>query len=335
MTPQFHITVEGQGDVTAQIRERLLSLRVRDEVGYRSDAVEIRLDDRGGEINLPRRGVALEVKLGYDQVPEAERRNGLKNGLVAMGRYVVDAVEMSGPPETLTLRATAADMRTGAKQRKTRSWDQVTIGDLVATIAQEHDLAPAVAGGLSAIVMPHVDQVDESDLHLLTRLGERYDAVARPAGGRLVFTRRGAAQSATGRAVTPLRVLRERAGDYRVNIDDRRRYGSVKAYWYDTAAGQRRAVTAGSGEPVYALRDDQVDAATARYAAQARLDALNRDAVALSLSLRPGAPTVTAESLLTLSGFRAGVNGRWLVTAASHELSDTGLTTEVEAERPT
>ena len=245
MTPAYRIQVEGQGDVTAQIRERLLSLRVREEVGYRSDAVEIRLDDRGGEMELPRRGVALEVELGYEA-----------SGRVRMGRYVVDEVELSGPPETLTVRATAADMRTGAKQRKTRSWDKVTIGDLVTTIARDHDLEPRVERGLARIVLPHVDQTDESDLHLLTRLGEKYDAAARPAGGRLVFTRRGAGVSATRGAVTAVRIAPGQVGDWRVVFDDRRRYGSVKAYWYDRSAGQRSKVMAGSGSPVYALRDD-------------------------------------------------------------------------------
>lgn len=323
MTPQFRIQVEGQGDVTAQIRERLLSLRVRDEVGYRSDAVEIRLDDRGGEMEIPRRGVALKVDLGY----EAGAR-------VAMGRYVVDVIKLSGPPDTLTVRATAADMRTAAKQRKTRSWDGVTIGDLVATIAGDHDLEPKVASELARITLPHVDQTDESDLHLLTRLGEKYDATARPAGGNLAFVRRGTGMSATQGPVTAVRVTREQAGEYRVAFDDRRRWGSVTAYWYDRSAGSRREVTAGSGSPVYALRDNQVDAQTARYAAQARLDALNRGGVALSLSLRPGEPTVKAESPLTLSGFRNGVDGRWIVTSVSHELSGNGLTTDVEAEQP-
>ena len=324
MTPQFHIVVEGQGDVTAQIRERLLSLRVVDEVGYRSDEFEFRLDDRGGEMQLPRRGVALKVELGYEE-----------SGRVAMGRYVVDEVEVSGPPETLTVRAKATDMRTGAKQRKTRSWDQVTIGDLVATIARDYDLEPRVSSELAGIVLPHVDQTDESDLHLLTRLGEKYDAAPRSAGGHLAFARRGVGRSATQGAVTAVRVAREHAGDYRVTFADRSRYGAVRAYWYDRSAGRRREVKAGSSEPVYALRDDQVDADTARYAAQARLDALNRGAVVLSLSLRPGAPAVSAEAPLTLSGFRDGVDGRWIVTRVIHELSGGGLTTEVEAEQPT
>ncbi len=150
-----------------------------------------------------------------------------------------------------------------------------------------------------------------------------------------MFAWRGAGRSAARGAVTALRVSREQAGECRVTFNDRWRYGSVRACWCNRATGRRQEVTAGSGEPVYALRDDQVDARTARYAAQARLDPLNRGAVTLSLSLRPAAPTASAETPLTLSGFRDGVDGRWIVTRVSRELSAGGLTAEAEAGQPT
>ena len=92
------------------------------------------------------------------------------------------------------------------------------LGDLIKTIGREYGLDARVAEELAKIILPHVDQTDESDLHLLTRLGERYDAAARPANGRLVFARRGAAMSATSGAVTAVRIAREQAADYyRVN----------------------------------------------------------------------------------------------------------------------
>ena len=221
MTPSFRIVVDGSQDVSQAIRERLLSLRVSDEEGYRSDAVEIRLDDRGGTVELPRRGTELTVELGYDQVPESEQRNGLKPGRVPMGRYTVDEVEISGPPATLAIRAKAADMRAAMKQRRTRSWRRVLLGDLIKTIGRQYGLDARVADELAKIILPHVDQTDESDLHLLTRLGERYDAAARPANGRLVFARRGAAMSATSGALTAVRIAREQAADYRVTLADR------------------------------------------------------------------------------------------------------------------
>lgn len=336
MTPDFRILVDGSQDVSQAIRERLLSLRVSDEEGYNSDAVEIRLDDRGGTVELPRRGAELTVELGYDKVPESEIREGiLEPGRVPMGRYTVDEVELSGPPATLAIRARAADMRAAMKQRRTRSWQRVLLGDLIKTIGREYGLDARVAEELAKIILPHVDQTDESDLHLLTRLGERYDAAARPANGRLVFARRGAARSATSGALTAVRIARGQAADYRVTLADRPEYRSVRAYWYDTAAARRVEVTAGDGEPVYALRDDHVDEATARKAAQARLDILKRGAATLSLVLKPGLPTVGAESPLTLSGFRNGVDGLWIAARVSHEIDNSGYSTRVEAETPT
>ena len=334
MIPDFHIVVDGRRDITKAIRERLLSLRVSDEEGYKSDTVEIRLDDRGGTVELPRRGAELTVELGYDQVPESEQRNGLKPGRVLMGRYTVDEVELSGPPATLAVRAKAADMREALKQRRTRSWHDVLLGDLVKAVAREYGLDPRVAEELAKIVLPHVDQTDESDLHLLTRLGEQYDAVAKPGNGRLAFVRRAAARSATMGPLATVRIAREQAGDYRVTLADRPAYRAVRAYWYDTAAGRRREVAAGEGEPLYALRDDYIDEATARAAAQARLDALERGAATLALTLKPGRPAVSAESPLVLSGFRSGVNGRWIATRVSHEIDNSGYATRVEAETP-
>ena len=264
MIPDFRIVVDGHQVVTAAIRERLLGLRVSDEAGQRSDTVEIRLDNRGGLVKPPRRGAVLQVELGYSAGGELA---GLEKDSVRvpMGRYTVDEVELSGPPDTLAIRAKAADMRSTMKQRRSRSWRRVLLGDLIETIAAHYGLDPRVSEALAKIVLPHVDQTDESDLHLLTRLAEQYGAVAKPGNGRLVFAPRGAAMSAASGPVTAVRIVRGQAADYRVTIADRPGYRSVRAYWYDTAAGRRMEVTAGGGEPVYALRDNHAgEAAAAR-----------------------------------------------------------------------
>ena len=89
----------GQTDMNAAIHNRLLSLDLTDEAGYQSDSLEIRLDDRDGKIKLPRRGVTLDVRLGFKEV-----------GLAEMGLFTVDEVEVKGPPATLTVRARSADL---------------------------------------------------------------------------------------------------------------------------------------------------------------------------------------------------------------------------------
>ncbi|USI86870.1 hypothetical protein LZ086_00110 [Acinetobacter johnsonii] len=54
-------------------------------------------------------------------------------------------------------------------------------------IAREHGLEPIVSKSVSALKLPHFDQSDESDLNFLLRIAKRYDAVCKPAGGKLLL----------------------------------------------------------------------------------------------------------------------------------------------------
>ncbi|MEE9358423.1 hypothetical protein [Candidatus Vondammii sp. HM_W22] len=160
MTPAYRIIADQQ-DITAIIRDRLISLHVTDKTGLVSDTAETTLDDRNSAIEIPRTGALLEIYMGYQET-----------GLYRMGSYTVDEVELTGLPNTMRIRAKAADMRQSLKSCKLRSWDDITLGDLVATIAAEHGLIPRVGEFLDAIHIPHLDQTYESDMHLLTRLAK-------------------------------------------------------------------------------------------------------------------------------------------------------------------
>ena len=67
-------------------------------------------------------------------------------------------------------------------------------------------------------------------------------------------------------------------------------------------------------------------------AAQAKLNALNRGQGTLSLTMKPGDPTLAAEARLTISGFRKGVDGEWVATRVIHEIGGSGYSTQIEAE---
>lgn len=191
MTPSFRIIAD-RVDVTAAIKDRLLELAVIDVAGVESDEVKLTLDDRrredGALAELPRIGTRLDVALGYAET-----------ALIGMGSYVVDEIEISSPPATLSVSAKAADMSGPMRSPKTRSWENLTLGDVVATIAREHRLVPATDPELASIPIVHIDQTAESDMAFLTRLASHYDAVAKPANGHWVFTKRGQAKSATGK----------------------------------------------------------------------------------------------------------------------------------------
>ncbi len=321
MTPAFHIAVDGT-DITAQIRYRLLSLRLTDEAGMQSDTVELSIDDRDGLIELPRTGANMSVSLGYDET-----------GLFPMGQYTVDERELSGPPQTMTIRARAADLRQSLKAPKTRPWDDTSLGAMIEKVAAEHGYQPRISEALAAIELDHVDQTDESDLHLLTRLARQHDATVKLACGFLVMTEKGGLTSVSGQALSQIELTPAHITDWRATLPERGKYPAVKAHYHDAQKAKRTAVTAGSGEPVFTLRHTYATPNQAQSAARAKLAAFERGLATLSLTL-PGRPELAAEGGVTLSGFRTGVNGSWAISRVEHALDAAGYVCQLEAEVP-
>jgi len=318
MIPDFTIAANGQ-DISALLRDRLLSLTVTDEAGYQSDALEIRLDNRNSRISLPAKGAALTVALGYRDT-----------GLLPTGSYTVDELQLQGPPQTLTIRAHAANMIATLKEPRERSWDDISLGNLVTTISAEHELTARVAPELAGRMLEHIDQT-ESDLHLLTRLAREYGAVAKPAHGFLIFAPRSEAKSVSGSLLAPVTLNINDITSYRVTLADRDRYGSVVARWQDTATGNQVQVTAGIGKPVYNVRRAYPDAQSAQRAARVKLADLNRGTGTVYLNL-PGRVELGAETPLDLNAFGDGIDGRWIVTRATHTLNKRGLVSRIEAQ---
>lgn len=325
MRPAFRIEADG-ADITGRLSDRLLSLVVTDAAGWQSDTAVIRLDDKvrgratGGAIALPRKGAKLRIWLGLERA-------------AFMGVFTVDELTVEGPPATVTISAKAADMRQEMKAPVTRSWHGVTVGDLVATVAARHGLSPRVAAELAGVVLDHVDQTEESDLHLLTRLAKDLGAVMKPAGGHLVFAPRGKAKSVSGQALGAVVLTPADVKHWSATLADRGRYGAVIAAWHDGAGAALREakVEIGAG-PARRMRDSYPSEAVAKAAAAAELEKLNRGSSTLSVT-GLGNPTLAAEAPLTMTGFRTGIDGPWTITKATHRLDgSSGYTTEIEAE---
>ena len=317
-TPAFTIEADGQ-NITDNIRNRLISLRIKDASGYDSDTLEIRIDDRDGAITLPKTGALLRVSMGYD------------NNLQLMGRFVVDELRLAGPAMTLSITARAADFKQQLKQQNTRAWENMTIGSIVSTIAADHDLEPVVSDTLAKTFIPRIDQTDESDLHFLTRLGKEHDAIAKPTNKRLIFAPRGEAKTASGQPMASVSLTRTDLTSWNVRLSDRDKYKSVTAYYHDTTVGKRMPVTVGQGKPVYSIRNNQPDLATAQQAAAAKLKKLNRGSSSISLTM-PGNPDLMAETPLIISNIRTGIDGKYVANNVTHELGGSGYVTTVEAQ---
>lgn len=340
MQPLFRIYA-GSQEITVAIRDRLIELVVTDEAGIQSDELKLTLDDRrredGAIAELPRIGTVLTVSLGYAETT-----------LVAMGRFIVDEVEIRSPPATLTVSAKAADMVGPFRSPKTRSWDETTLGQLVEAIASEHRYEAKIDPELGAIEIPHLDQTEESDMALLTRLATKHDAVAKPVAGFLVLAKQGAIKTITGQVMPTVRLSASDLAEWRYRHSARKPGGSgstsdhdtqkppttatggTRAYWWDFERGERREFTTGQ-PPFEEIRYVHATEAEAKAAAATRKNTGERGQGELSFSLS-GDPRLAAEGRLSIT-LRPGIPTDWRIKRVEHRLGAQGYTTQVECER--
>jgi hypothetical protein len=321
--PSYRIEANGN-DITAAIRQRFISMTLTDEAGIASDCMTLELDDSGTGINLPATGAELRVWLGYEGAARF------------MGLYVVDEIELKGPPDRMTITAKAAPMKdskayTALHTQHNRSWTPRTLGDLAASIAAEHGLTPAVSPALASHKLPHLDQADESNMNLLTRVAKSVGGIAKANDGKLIIVPQGEGKTVSGKSMPTVSIARTSGTSHSVKLIGRQDYKRVVTVWRDTNAAQDKEATAGEGEPVRRIRHVYPDQAAAEKAAQTSLEAYRRGKSTLSVSL-PGRPELAAEGRLILSGFRSGVNGEWSITRVTHKLSAGGYVTDVEGE---
>ena len=323
LTPAFKILANSR-DITDKIQTRLLGLTVADNAGLDSDTVDISLDDADHALALTDPGAELEIHLGYQE-----------SGIEKMGLYTVDEIELSGPPSTINISAKAANMRQSFKAPKTRTWQKpgkaparIPLVDILETIASEHQLTPKLGTDLQGVTYEVVNQTDESDLNLVTRLAKDLGAVAKPAGGNLLFVKQGMAKNASGATIPPITLSPGDITHWTVTIAERGSFHSVQAKYVDRNKAETITVTVGEGDPAFIVRASYKDEEEATIAAEAKLDAFTRGKAKVELTL-PGNPAVMAEAELTLKGFRDGVNGSWIVETVEHRFSNQGYVTTI------
>lgn len=328
MKPAFSVIANGS-NITSLIQDRLVSLEITDQAGVKSDKLVITMDDRDQKIALPDTGAKIEVSLGY-----------ANTALARMGSYVVDEVEVAGPLRTLTIRANAVDMSSGIKAVKERSFDGVTMLDLVKKIASDNKLTPSVSPQAAGIMLGHVDQT-ESDMQLLTRICAEQNCTMKVADEKLVVWRReskttaGDGQPGSGGKQLPTAAIAAvQCASWSATISNRGEYKSAVAYWQDTASAERKAVTVGNGEPKLTLKNSYASEDEAKRAAQSKLEVGSRAAGKVSIRDMKGDTAMSAERYAVLTGFRTGVDGSdWLITSVTHRLDSNGYTCDVDLEQ--
>lgn len=310
--PSYQVHVSGN-DVSAVLADGLVSITVTDERGMVSDEVSIVFTDVRTRYALPRRGQLVQVALGYD------------GANVECGTYQITKVSVTGKPRQITITARAAPVGSKLVERRSTSWDDgLTMADIGTAIAIRHGLTPAMHPEMAAIVPGYINQHEESDMNLLTRLSALHGATAKAQDQRLIIAPKGRETTISGAAQVPATLTPADCDDWTLDIEDRDQVVAARSSWLDPATGKKTEVTVGDQAPgaradvVPGTKATEVEALSA---ARARLEASARNHLRASLS-GPGQPGIRAEGKVVLSGFPdAEMNGTWKVEKATHTLS--------------
>jgi hypothetical protein len=323
--PGFSLT-EGDKDITSKLAPYLSSLRLTDNAGTESDRLVI--DLVSDTLPTPLEGAVLRLGLGFG------------SSLVDKGQYVVDEVSVSAPPRVISITASASPMDTrkqsGVLQsQKTKSWDAVTIGSVVADVASAHGLTARVSDSLSSIAIDHIDQVNESDMSLLTRLATRFGAIAKPAGGYLLFIKEGEGKSASGKELKQISLDPSQISTYQFRFASRGKAGSVVASYMNIETGLPTSLQLGDGDPVFNIVYPYPTREEAEKAAEARFNKVRADSdtVQLALPATPEIMPLVAESKMNLSSFGDREDGQWRAKTLNWALSGAGLQLSITGDR--
>ena len=320
MQPVFRIQADGK-DITALINDRLLLLRTTDKPGMEADDFELRIDARDGAVALPARGALIDVQLGYAGQP-----------LTRLGRYTVDEVELSGPPDTLVIRGKASDLRGSGRTIRSGSWEAVPLQRIVAEIGARNGwqvVCPVL------IQVQRVDQYNESDFNFITRLARQCDCTAKLADGQLLVLPRQAGQSASGKPLGVVGIARTEVSQWHFRLDDKAARKAVRTRYQDTASGESKTIELVNEEavegqrPVHTDRHLYPNRAAAEQAARARLASFNRDTAHVRLDL-PGRTDLFAERSIDLQGFVDGLDGQYQIDSVEQVFTSSGWRTTVQ-----
>jgi phage protein D len=121
------------------------------------------------------------------------------------------------------------------------------------------------------------------------------------------------------------------ATQWRATLKNRGAYDAVKVKYLDRETNKEKVHTAGQKGPLPVFEEKQLFRSEdeAKQAADSKLEALKSGEVRISVTT-PGRPELNADGDVTLSGFRAEVDGTWLIKEVVHELAGGGFTTRVE-----
>ena len=274
------------------------SIKVEDRLGYKSDKLQITMASETTMFDIPTKGKNLNYAI--EGVP--------------MGQFTVDSAQItiSTSGNKLVISANAADMTKELKAPRTKSFNDKKLSEILEEKAGDNGLKLKISDFYKNTKIAHIDQTNESDLNFITRLGDKYDAIAKFANGKLLFLKRGDMNGAM-----PVFIHRSDMTSVTFDVTDRNEFKAVKAFYQKSSENKRKFEKVGDGEPIFEMEGDFANKGEAKDAAQAKFDAMRRKGKTLKANM-PINANIAAGSPVLIFGVHPAINGIMYVTQSTH-----------------
>lgn len=295
-----------------------------DHAGIESDQLTIEFED-SEDIVLPEDGGQISLHLGYG----AE--------LWKVGDYILD--EVSGElGKSITIVAKGFDTSSNLKTRKSKIYEQGTIGLVIQEIAKEHGLDARIQPDIFQIPLEHpLSQENESDLNFLVRLSNDFDFSLKLVADRLAVVKRKSEKTASGGLLPLVEIARrDIIGHPRYRRTGRDLYGSVIAFYQDLTTGERKRIRTGISEPSFVINETFPSEAQALEAAKAKRKEYGYKNFDFSVTVDGWYKRdriIVAESPVLISGCKYGLDGLWTAKSVKHNYRSR-YHIEIDLERP-
>lgn len=312
-TPAFRLEVDGI-DRTRKIWEYLESLEYEDNDEGDSDSISFVVANQP-TFAVPVRGASVRLWLGWQE-----------SGLKYFGAFTVDEVSGNFKPATMSVTAKSANFTKDAteKEKQDREWENITLADLTAKIAETHGCMAQVSVDVH---YPHIAQTNESDISFLRRLAKEEGATLRIKDKTFVIAAAGTVIH--GKASVDYSDVS--SGSY--TFAEKDSYSAAQAVYWDPEYARESSVTAGSGKPVYKIKKRFNSEAEAQAAADNHAKRQAKSTLSMDLTLA-GNPAMMSGVQVTCTGFSPqALNGTYLVKSCKHSVTRLGWMTQITIEK--
>ncbi|MEI7475346.1 MAG: Cro/Cl family transcriptional regulator [bacterium] len=316
LTPIFKIEYENK-DITANISPNIISVSYTDFEHGQSDEIEIQVEDKD---NLwksqwyPSKGDTLKLNIGY-----------IGEKLLNCGSFEIDELEFHAPPDTITIKALAANIKKALRQTNSAAYSNKTLKQIAQEIADKHKLT--LVGSIQDIKIERITQHKKRDLDFLKNLAEEYGYIFKISDNKLTFYETAKLKS----AISTVIINKQDLISY--SIKDKSQYSACEVVYHDP---KRKKIVSSTvkGNSVKAdaikINSRCENSQQAKLKAQA---AMNKNAPVEGTITIIGTPYLVAGLNIELKGLYH-LSGKYHIKSSKHAIDRmSGYKTELEIEK--